>query len=426
MATALISHSVAPAGVARQPILTAQHQVYGYELLCRSEGGSAWTGPLDHASARVLDDAVLSIGLAALTSGRRAFVNLSRETLLSGAARVLPTDGIVLELLENIPADAAAIDAVESLRARGYVLALDDFVPGSEAEAFLPFATFVKVDVLAIPAAERASLAARLLPRGLQLIAEKVETREAFAKAQDMGYSLFQGYYFCRPSTVAVRAMATNPVAAMRLIAALNQANVHLHTIEDLLKQDPRLSYRVLRSVNSAAFGLRRDVHSIGDAVLLLGLDLIRKWASIWALAGMNGGSPELVNMTIVRARACELLGRSMGRPDEGAEFFLLGLCSLLDAILGRPMASAIDDLPLSAETRGALLGEPTLARHVLGAVTCYERGAWDESSRHTAAAGLDDRAVHAAYQDALNWGHQISHDAEAALASRQFPGAKQ
>jgi EAL and modified HD-GYP domain-containing signal transduction protein len=367
---------------------------------------------LDHASARVLDDAVLSVGLATLTHGRKAFVNLSRQMLLSGVATLLPSDAVVLELLENIPADAETLSACRMLKSKGYSLALDDFTPGSDAEAFLRFASFVKVDVLATSPADIETLAARVHPKGLRLVAEKVETQEMFEASRAAGCALFQGYFFCRPSTVAVRAMSTSQIAQIQLVAALSQPNVRLQDIEELLKQDPRLSIRVLRSVNSAGFGLRREIRSIREAVLMLGLDQIRKWASIWSLAGMNGGSAELVNMTIIRARSCELLGAALGRSDEGAEYFLLGLCSLLDAILRQPMTNVIETLPLAAETREALLGQPNAARSVLDAVSAYERGAWAEAADRAAEVGVTEADVRSAYHVALAWAQRIAQGA--------------
>lgn len=401
-----------PAYIARQPILDRETKVFGYELLSR--GGAQhtfWTGPCDDASARVLDDALLSVGLDALTGGRRAFLNLSEAILLSDAATLLPPEGLVLELLETIKACPETIEACESLQQRGYTIALDDFISGSDAEAFLPFAKYVKVDVLATPEDELAPLAARLLPRGLQLVAEKVETVEAFEFAKAAGCSFFQGYFFCKPRTFAVRSMSRGQLTQLRLLAALNRENVSLATVEDLLKQDPGLSYRVLRCVNSAGYGLAKEVHSIREAALLLGLQQIRKWASIWSLAGMNGGSPELVTMTILRARCCELLGASLHNHDAGAEYFLLGLCSMLDSILGRPLEAVVADLPLSTETREALLGQQNTGRHVLDAVTHYERGAWSEVGVNAQRVGLDESHVGGAYHRALAWARQIEVD---------------
>jgi EAL and modified HD-GYP domain-containing signal transduction protein len=239
-----------------------------------------------------------------------------------------------------------------------------------------------------------------------------VESEEVFLSTKAAGCSLFQGYFFCRPVTFSGRSLPNNHVAQMQLVAALNQPSVPLAAIEDLLKRDGALSYRVLRSVNSAGFGLRREVRSIREALLLLGLDQVRKWSSIWVLAGMNRGPQEVVTMTVIRARFCELLGRMMGRPDQGAGYFLLGLCSLLDVLLEHPLADAIKELPLDGEIRAALLGEPNTARTVLDAVVDYQQGYWHRAADAAGTLGVDAIVLPDAYADALVWAHTVTRAA--------------
>jgi len=400
--------------VARQPILNTAGQVFGYELLYRevgSEGGC--TIATDAASARVFSDAVLAMGLDTLTAGRRAFMNISRRVLLSDIATILPAEAVVLELLEDISVDYEVLDACRRLHAEGYVLALDDYTPGCPTEALLPYASMVKVDMLSTTPRERAQIVATM-PKSIRLIAEKVETAAVFDEADGAGYHLFQGYYFCRPATFAARAVNGQRAANARLLAALNRSDATVSEVEDLIKHDASLSYRVLRCINSAAFGLRQ-LQSIRQALLMLGLDQVRKWASVWALAGMNGGaSSELVNLAIVRARCCELLAQSSVGREAGSEYFLLGLCSLLDAMLERPMHEAIADLPVSETMRAALLGQENAPRRLLDAVIAHERGIWDTSTGILMEAGIDPDALPAAYADALKWARELSQSAAA------------
>ncbi|MFN8644379.1 MAG: EAL domain-containing protein [Candidatus Binatia bacterium] len=294
--------SIEQVHVARQPILDARQQVFGYELLYRAAAQDTAAPTIDASiSARVIGDALLGIGFETLTDGRRAFINLDGRTLLADASGLLDPDQVVLEVLESVEVTPEVIAMCESLRSRGYAIALDDFVPGSPAEALVKYARFVKLDVLALTGDTLTATTRRLLQAGVSVVAEKVETAEAFERARAAGCSLFQGYYFCRPVTFSGRALPANHVTQMRLVAALNQPSVSLGTIEDLLKHDASLSYRVLRSVNSAGFGLRREIHSIREALLLLGLDQVRKWSSIWALAGLNRAVG--LAMTVIRAR---------------------------------------------------------------------------------------------------------------------------
>jgi EAL and modified HD-GYP domain-containing signal transduction protein len=319
----------------------------------------------------------------------------------------------VLEILESVQVTPDVVAMCGSLRDRGYALALDDFVPGSPAEALVPMARFVKLDVLEFDADALEATTKRLLAAGVSVVAEKVEAAAVFDRAKAAGCSLFQGYYFCRPITFSSKSLPANQVAQMRLVAALNQPSVSLVAIEDLLKHDASLSYRVLRSVNSAGFGLRREVKSIREALLLLGLDQVRKWSSIWALAGMNKGPSELVTMTVIRARCCELLGQALDRADHGSGSFLLGLCSLLDVLLGHPMTEVTKELPLDPEIREALLGESNPARDTLDAVVAFEQGRWDDASRLLSTLGLAPDSLSDAYADALGWARMLTRGAQ-------------
>lgn len=394
--------------IARQPILDTRQKVYGYELLYRGTAdATAFQGDVTSAAARVVGDVVAGPELDAVTGGARAFVNLSAEVILADASSLVPPDRVVLEILETVEVTPAIVAQCQSLADRGYTIALDDYVPGSPAEALLPYATFVKIDVLALGYEALAEVTPTLLGRGVSVVAEKVETADGFARAKAAGCSLFQGYYFCRPEATSVRVLSANQIAQMQLMAALLRPDVSLGAIEDLLKQDTTLAYRVLRTVNSAAFGLRREIRSIRDALLLLGLDQIRKWASLWTLAALNRGPSELVTMTVVRARTCETLGRAMGRGDQG--YFLLGMCSLLDVLLGVPMPQAIADLPVTDDIREALLGGTNDARLVLDAVAAYERGDWLGAIERAAAAGLEEDALADAYRTSLQWARALT-----------------
>ena len=396
--------------IARQPILDARGQVYGYELLFRATREATSFVEPGHASARLISDVVTGPGFDALSDGKRVFLNMSADVLLADVSGLFDPERVVLELPATLPATPEIAAMCARLHEHGHAMALDGFTPGAAAEPLLPFARFVKVDVLDTPLEDVAALTAALLVKGLTVIAERVETEEAFLAAKAAGCSLFQGYYFCRPQTVSVTAMSANQLTQMQLLAALMQTNVSLMAIEELLKQDTTLSYRVLRTVNSAGFGLRREISSIREALVMLGLDQIRKWASVWTLASLNKGPSELLTMTIVRARTCESVGNALGRADQG--YFLLGMCSLLDALLGQPMDKVVAELPVNAEIRGALLGESNHARQVLDAVARYERAEWLESSSAAAAAGLDEDTLPQAYLDALAWARRVTQAA--------------
>ncbi len=396
--------------VVRQPILDQAGRVFGYELLYREETPEAETASPDLARARVITDAVLSLGLETLTDGLPAFLSLTRELLVREAGTLLPPDSTVLELPDSLVVDADVLGACRRLHGLGYQLAMNGLGTPRDAEALTPFVKFLKVDTAELSEAWRAALPARYAPHGVRLIASKVETYETARELQNAGYSLFQGYYFCKPDTVGAEALPGRRLAYLRLLSALNAPDVSIGEIEDLVKHDVTLSYRVLRCINSAAFGLRREVTSIRQALVLLGIAQIQKWASVWSMAGLNsGGTSETVSMAIIRARCCELLGNRLLGDDAGSEYFLLGLCSLLDSMLRRPMADALAEVPVSDVIKAALLGQPNIARSILDAVVAYERGEWDLASEAAHQALFDPAMLPAAYADALRWSRELT-----------------
>jgi len=396
--------------VARQPILDESGQVFGYELLYRgAPGDTACAVRSDFASASVITSAMLDLGLDTLTGGRRAFLNVTGSLVIEQIDALVPPGEVVLELLETIEVTNELIAACKRLKAKGYVLALDDFVAESPAEALLPYVTFVKIDVLSTPMTEVIDLATRLKPLGVTLLAEKVESREVYEQTRDAGYTLFQGYYFCKPVIQMGAAIPAHQMVYIRLLAALSKPDLTMQELEALVKQDVSLSLRVLRFVNSAAVPIRTEVGSIRQALLLIGIEPIRKWASVWCLAGLNPGeTPELTTLALVRARSCELVGEQSNLLD-ASELFVVGLFSLLDVLLSRTMADALDNLPLPPSTADALLGRGNKERSVLDAVIAYENGEWDHASDAAAYAGVDAAVLPAAYTTALRWAQDIS-----------------
>ena len=373
---------------------------------------TACTVATEAASARVFSDAILAMGLDTLTAGRRAFMNVSRNVLLTDIATLLPSKSVILELLEDITVDDDVIAACRRLQKDGYTLALDDFTPGCPTEALLPCAGIVKVDMLSTTPQERAKIRS-MVPKSTKLVAEKVETAAVFEEAAAAGYHLFQGYYFCRPATFKARTLSASAATYSRLLVVLNKPEATVFEVEELIKRDASLTYRVLQCVNSAAFGIRRQLDSIRQALVLLGLGQVRKWASVWVLAGLNvGGNPEVLTTAVVRARCCELVAESIVGRDDAAEYFLLGLCSLLDAMLGRPMEDAVSDLPVTDNVKGALLGEQNFARCVLDAVIAYERALWTESAALLEQVGASPDLLSAAYGDALGWARGLQQAA--------------
>lgn len=398
--------------VARQPILDRQRRTFAYELLFRSSLRADHAAASDDAAtADVIANSVLSIGLDALTDGRWAFINVTRGLLLAGIPWVLPPTRVVVELLEDIEADAEVMAACHELRRAGYAIALDDFVLTERNAPLIELADFVKVDLLQAQHPAAIANIADMARKGRPaLLAEKVETVETFDRAMQDGYRYFQGFFFGRPKTQHGRAMRANQLAYIRLMRALNDPDITVSTLEELIKHDTSLCYRVLQTVNSAGFGLRTAVDSIRDALMLLGCDTVRRWASVLALAGLGGrDQTELIVLSTVRARFCELIGGRAGGVERAAEGFLLGMCSTLDALLECPMDTIVPQLPLGLETRAALLGEPNARRLIIDCAIAYERGDWDRCAELATRLKVDPALLPADYVDALGWARELT-----------------
>jgi EAL and modified HD-GYP domain-containing signal transduction protein len=396
--------------LARQPILDQHRHLFAYELFFRgSRSAESCAGSSDDASARVIVDAVLAIGLDTLTSGKRAFVNVTREILLSGAAALLPANQVVIELIEDIEADAQVVAACEALKRSGHAIALDDFVYNQRTADLVRFADYVKVDFLLMKTpSDRAAVVEAARAAHARLLAEKIETLEQFDEAVREGFMYFQGYFFGRPAIREAKHIPTQKLGYAALVVKVNDPSISVGALEDLIKHDASLTYRVLRAVNSAASALHTEMRSIRQAIVLLGRDTIRRWASLWALAGLGDSRhTDLVATSIIRARCCELLDAS-GSADTG-NGFLLGICSLLDAILDQPMDTVLAQLPLDNEVRAALQGQPNGRRTLLDCVIAYERGEWDRCEQLAQQAGLDASVLPIAYQEALKWTRDLS-----------------
>lgn len=404
--------------IARQPILDSTGRVIGYELLFRGNAtDQEFHGDPDQATASVISDVMSVFDLDAVTHGQLAFINVTRGMLVGGVPSALPPNRVVLEVLEDIVADQEVLDACCALKRAGYRLALDDFTPQPNNIALLPFADFVKCG--SIPSSAEWVQAVRRGAPAAALIAERVETPEDLAQARAFGFTHFQGFFFGRPATQRATAIPEYQLDYLRLIDALRDPNLTTDQLEALIKPHTSLCYRILRTVNSAGFGLRTEVGSIGEALLLLGREPVQRWVSIWALAAVSQGAhSELLVMSMTRARFCELLASASSTSTHPAGGFLLGMCSMLDVVFGKPMQEIVDHLPLGAPLRAALLGETNEWRQLLDCVIAYERAEWTTASQMALQMGVRSRALTAAHANALNWALEACRFSEANQAA--------
>jgi c-di-GMP-related signal transduction protein len=396
--------------VARQPIFDEKQRVFAYELLFRS-GPENFFSPGQSPEAQtsnVISNGMV-VGLSSLTDNKPAFVNFSREALVGDLAFALPPKEIVVEILESVEADGETLAACERLKAAGYRLALDDFVDTPDRAPLAGLADFIKVDVLATPASQSTQIAKKFRVGGRRTLAEKVETRDAMAEAKANGFDYFQGYFFSRPVMVTTRTIPAFRLNYLRLLHELNRPEVNMRRLEDVVKQEASMTFRLLRRVNSAAFSFRLETSSLRHALVLLGEREIRMCATVWAMADLAHDKPsELVVASTLRARLCELLAPLGELGDRSLDLFLVGMFSMLDAILDLPMDRILVSLPLGGDVRDALLGGQNPLRSVLDCVMAYEQGLWDRASNLAVAAGIPEREIPTCYLEAVAWTRDI------------------
>ena len=399
--------------VARQAIFDRSRKVWGYELLFRSGASQERFDGTEEslATRQVISNSLLAIGLDNLLGGKKAFVNFGREMLLQESASFLPKETTFIEILEGVDADSEVMAAIRGLRALGYRIALDDFTRHSRAEPLVDVANLLKVE-MATPRAQQEAMVREYHARGLQMLAEKVETPEEFCWAHQVGYDYFQGYFFARPTVIRGRQIPAVKLNCLRLLREAHQPDIDFDCLAKLISQDVSFSYKLLRYANSARFGRSATIQSVRRALVVLGEDGIRKWVSIAAMPIVAQDKPsELITHSLVRARFMETLGESTGT-DLAERAFLVGLFSLLDALLDLPLKEVLAELSLPADVSAVLLAEVAPEKSPLSAlyelVTRYEAGEWDEVNRLANHAGVLPALVSQAYCQALPWVDEI------------------
>jgi c-di-GMP-related signal transduction protein len=388
--------------VARQPIMDRRSRVHGYELLFRAGPEAAFRGDGDLATRTMLDNTVM-FGLERLTGGLPAFVNCTREALTEELVNVLPTSMTVLEILETLEPTPDLVAACRKLKCAGFRLALDDFVWEPRFEPLVELADYIKVDVTLTGADERKRLMRRLEGAAVALLAEKVETQDEYKQACDEGFTLFQGYYFCRPMLMENRKVPSNRLSHIEILQLLRGDSIELKKLTRLVKRDTSLTYRLLRLVNSPMCAVRQEVSSIQSALLAVGEETFRRVAILAITSELSGNRPaEILRMAFVRGRFCEMAAGLCGL--DATEQYMLGLLSLLPAMLRVPMSELTPALPLRGEIRRALEGAATPERSLLAWVEFHERGNWEACDGVLQAYGLNEGALMKCYAEGMVW----------------------
>ena len=395
--------------VARQPILNGAEQVFGYEILFRDGIEDYFCNPDPEAASRSTLDTSILLGLDVLCDGHLAFINCTRDMLIKGYIALLPPQQTVIELLESVPPDDLVIDACRRLKGAGYSIALDHFAMDDPRTPLAKIADIIKVDMRSNSLADAAAMVKRYGTANNRLLAEKVETREEFLATKKAGFTYYQGYFFCRPELMQVRDIPSNRLNYLRLMQAVAKDEMDPQEVENIIKSDASLCYRLLRYLNSAAFGCSTEVQSVRHALAILGEREVRRWIRLVVTMGAGQNkSRELVLAALVRARFYELLAHKVehGKSD----LFLIGLLSLMDAILELPMYRILENIPVDRDAKALLLGEESYLRPVHQLTLAQERGDWAQIHQLAGQLGLQESFLSESYWQAMQWARQVSN----------------
>ena len=386
---------------ARQPIYNCELGVEGYELLYRPMTQEDVFDD-DKATSQVVMNTFMEVGLTKATESSQAFINFPESWLLSPPP--FEPHAVVIEVLESVPVNANVISAVKALKDSGYRIALDDFEYDDSKSPLIELADIIKLDVLVHRGEALDKLVHQLKPFNKVLLAEKVEDYQLFSRCQELGFTLFQGYFLCRPQIVQGQVLPANKLVVMRLLADLQNPDISIKDLENSIANDPTLGVKLLKVINSAQYAIAQKVESLQKAIVLLGLQKLKAWASMIALFKLSDKPSELLTLTLTRAKMLELMAQETRKanPDK---FFTVGLFSSVDAFFDQEKSTILESLPLEKDIGDALLEYKGEAGILLKACIHHEQGEWNQIPwSDLNAMGIDEETLEKAYFDGLRW----------------------
>ena len=390
--------------VARQAIFNINKEVIAYELLFRNSNINEFMSKENvNPTLDVIRNSFSVIGLDKITGGKRAFINFDEELIKSRIIEAFPKEYIAIEILETVKPDFRVIQCCKSLKEKGYLIALDDFEYTEEFDELIKYIDIIKVDFFITKGKERKEIINKIKNKNIRFLAEKVETKEEFEEAVAYGYSYFQGYFFCKPVIISGKDISGYKFTYMNLIKELDKDNIDIKNIENLIKMDVSLSFKLLKAANSAHYSMKRKITSISDAIMIIGINQLKRWIFIITLEHIGKNSiDELVKMSLLRACFGELLSKKMKSKISEFDAFLTGMFSLMDALMNIPIENILNDLPVSNDVKDALLGKDNLLSDLLKLIIEYEKGNWNEVNGLIDKFELEEEYASECYVEAI------------------------
>nr|MBL8412578.1 EAL domain-containing protein [Dechloromonas sp.] len=399
----------------RQPILDREQRLFAYELLFRNgKRNAAEVTDGVEATATVIANAFAELGVEAALGNCRGFINVDEQFLFSDMLELLPRQSVVLEILETVPPTPAVVERCKALKAAGFTLALDDVIQLSpEFAELLALVDVVKVDIQPLSRIELMQLAIKLKPLGKQLLAEKVDSREQMEQCLKLGFSLFQGYYFAKPTIIAGRKLDHSQMSLMKLMGLL-LSDADTGELEDALKPEPGLTINLLRMTNSVGSGSSETITSLRHAITVLGRRQLQRWLQLLVFASgkQAGSSNPLLLLAATRGRLMELLAgeKRPGDNNFADQAFMTGIMSLIPALVSLPIEEIIAPLGLADSMRDALCDGSGSLGALLRLAEASEGGDLENlASLLDELPGLGPKALNRAQTQALQWANSIA-----------------
>ena len=395
----------------RQAIYDANKKLVAYEILFRNSTINKFSADIDEEKATMkLISNCNTIGLDKLTNNKKAFINFPQGSLLKDVATLLPKDIVVIEILETVEPNRDVIMYLTELKEKGYKIALDDVIDNIKVNEFKDLIDIYKIDFINTTQETRKSLIKEIRevnPNAI-LVAEKVETEEEVIEAKENGYKLFQGFYFSKPTMIFGKDVPVRNLTCFNIMIELLNEDFNINTIEEIIKSDVGVSYKLLKFLNSAAFGFLQKIKSIKQAIALLGKNELKKWLALILISEMNSGQDEEITKdTILRSRFCELIEEKT-HSNKKSEAFLVVLFSNLDLFINKDMSEIVSELPIEDEVKNALLGHDGELKDVLELALAYEHMEVEKIDFYVEKLGIDNAELADVYMESLEWVNKL------------------
>ncbi len=390
--------------IGRQPIFDTELNVKAYELLFRSNKaiGAADFVNADAATSQVIHNAFHEIGIENLVGDKQVFLNLTKKFLLEPDLLEIPSEGVVLEVLEDIETDDDIIAGVKTLSDRGFTMALDDYIFDESFDSLIPYTKVIKVDIQDCDKEKLPEMCISLKNDKQLLLAEKVETVEEFEWLKTLNFDLYQGYFFAKPKTIEGKRIPPNRMTVIQLLAKIHSPDTEQHELVELIQQDVSLSVAALKFVNSPSFGLRNKIDSIHQSVVILGRKTLKNWISLLMLSRVDDKPIELMKTSLIRGRVCQELAKLTLKEDPES-FFTVGLLSAVDAVMDAPMPLLLDKMCLSDTLTQAILHNRGSQGKALYTAVAMEQG----HVLNLEYESLGIETLGELYQQAITWADQ-------------------